>query len=117
MIENLASAFREAVAMGGFPLLVFASVLAGLVRGFTGFGKAMVFIPFAGAVLPPVWAVTTVLVFDLIGPLPNVPRALRDGAPMDVLRLAGGAILGLPIGLFLLFRIEPDVFRWMVSIV
>jgi len=115
MIEPLASALEAAVATNGLWLLVVAAIASGLVRGFSGFGTAMVYMPVAGTVLPPVWAIITILVFALIGPLPIVPKALREGTPRDVLRLGSGALIGLPLGLFLLYRIEPDVFRWGVS--
>ncbi len=115
MIGDISSAFGGAINTDGFWILVAAVFIAGLVRGFSGFGTSMIYMPFAGTVLPPVWALITVLVFDAFGPLPNVPRALRDGTPRDVIRLGAGAIIGLPLGLFLLYRLEPEVFRWIVS--
>ncbi len=117
MIGDISSAFGGAINTDGFWILVAAVFVAGLVRGFSGFGTSMIYMPFAGTVLPPVWALITVLVFDAFGPLPNVPRALRDGAPRDVMRLVLGAFLGVPLGLFLLYRIDPEVFRWLVSAV
>jgi len=115
LIDAAISAFLAALATEGLWVLVVAVAVAGLVRGFAGFGTAMIFMPFASNVLEPVWAIITVLVFDLFGPLPNVPRALRDGNSRDVMRLGTGAVLGLPVGLFLLYRIDPDLFRWLVS--
>ena len=38
--------------------LVVGGLLAGLVRGFSGFGTAMVFIPIAGQVLSPIATLT-----------------------------------------------------------
>ena len=61
----------------GFLGLSVAAFLAGLVRGFSGFGTAMVFLPIAGQILTPFQAVTAMIVMDAIGPLPNVPRALK----------------------------------------
>ncbi len=95
--------------------LVLAAVLAGLVRGFSGFGTALVFLPVAGQVMPPFAAVTTLIVMDLVGPLPNVPRALRDGVPRDVGRLVAGMVLTLPLGIAVLARIPAEVFRYGVS--
>lgn len=117
MIDGLVLAFQEALAFDGLIWLVVAAVVGGLVRGFSGFGTAMIYMPVAGALMSPIWALTTVLVFDLFGPLPNVPRALRDGGPRQVMLLVLGAVISLPIGVWMLTRIDPITFRWMVSLV
>lgn len=96
-------------------LLAAAAFVAGLVRGFSGFGTAMIYLPVAGQILSPFAAITTLVVFDMIAPLPTVPRALRDGHKADVLRLIAGLILGLPLGLFLLSLASPELFRYAVS--
>ena len=105
----------EILATEGLWLLIVGAALAGVVRGFSGFGTAMIYLPFASQVLPPVWVLITLLVFDIFGPIPAVPRALRDGHPRDVLRLGAGAVVGLPLGVLLLTSMAPEVFRYGVS--
>ena len=61
---------------GSIIYLILGATLAGLVRGFSGFGTAMVFIPIAGQVLSPIATLTVLFVMDLIGPIPNVPLSL-----------------------------------------
>lgn len=117
MSETLASAFRDVLATEGLRWLVLGVTLAGLVRGFSGFGTAMIYMPIAGSVLSPIWALTTMVVFDPIGPLPIIPRAVRDGHPRDVLRLGLGALLAVPLGVWALTRLDPGVFRWMISLI
>lgn len=106
----------SALATPGLAWLVGAALVAGLVRGFSGFGTAMIFLPVAGQWLTPFEAITAMAVMDFIGPLPNVPRALRDGHPPDVLRLGLGMVVALPLGVFILTKIAPEVFRYSVSI-
>jgi len=77
-------------------MLVAAATVAGLVRGFSGFGTAMVYLPVAGQILTPFEALTTLLIMDLIGALPNIPQAFRTGHPADIMRLSLGALLTLP---------------------
>ncbi|MFQ5623990.1 MAG: TSUP family transporter [Paracoccaceae bacterium] len=113
----MSGAFQAALETDGLIWLFAGATLAGLVRGFSGFGNAMVYMPVAGAVLSPVWALTTMIVFDMIGPLPNARGALRDGHGRDVLRLGTGAVIALPAGVWALTRLEPDLFRWLVSLV
>ena len=97
--------------------LAFGAALAGIVRGFAGFGTAMIYLPFAGQVLGPFEALTTLIVKDLVAPLIHVPRALREGHPPDVLRLTAGALVALPLGVWVLSRVDAEVFRWGVSLV
>ncbi|MEO0943640.1 MAG: sulfite exporter TauE/SafE family protein [Pseudomonadota bacterium] len=105
----------QAIATDGFWFLCFGAFVAGLVRGFAGFGTAMIFLPVAGQVLGPFEALTTLLIIDLTAPLIHVPRALRDGHPADVVRLGLGAAIAVPFGVWALTLVAPEVFRWGVS--
>mgnify|MGYP001792952656 CR=1 FL=1 len=97
-------------------ILVGAVVVSGLVRGFSGFGTAMVFLPVAGRVVDPFSAILILVVMDLFGPIPLLPRALRDGEMREVGWLFGAMAVSLPFGLWLLSIVEPEVFRWAVSL-
>ncbi len=110
-------ALGAALATEGLGLLAAAAFVAGLVRGFSGFGTAMVYLPVAGQVLSPFAALTTLIAMDLIGPLPNIPRALREGARGDLLWLLAGTGLGLPLGVWALSQVAPEIFRYGVSLV
>lgn len=105
----------QALSLDGLPLLILAVMLAGLVRGFAGFGTALVFVPLAATVVSPVWTIVIMFVFDVFGPIPLLPRAWRDSEPRDIGLLGIGALIGLPFGIYFLTRIDPIAFRWMVS--
>lgn len=110
-------AFSEALQHQGIFWLWGIAAVAGLVRGFAGFGSAMMYMPAASAVLgSPVAVYVSMVVFDVIGPLPNVPRALRDCNKGEVVMLAVGLLVGLPIGLSVLTRIPAEPFRWTVAL-
>jgi len=112
------TAVLQAVAgFEGLPLLAAAVFVAGMVRGFTGFGTALIYVPVAATVLPPVQVIVTIITFDILGPLPVLPQALRDGDLREVLRLLPGAAVGLAAGMMLLTRLGPLTFRWMICIV
>ncbi|WP_093029696.1 sulfite exporter TauE/SafE family protein [Ruegeria marina] len=96
-------------------ILAGAALLAGLVRGFAGFGTALIYLPFAGAVLSPVAAITTLVLMDIVGPVPMLPRAARHVDKGDLVRLLGGAAIALPLGLSALFLLDPQHFRYLVS--
>lgn len=106
---------NAALSTPGLGWLFFAATLAGFVRGFAGFGTAMVFMPIAAQVISPVWALVVMVVMDVVGPLPNVKRCLRDGHPRDVLRLGFGMLVMLPLGIFALSLMSEVTFRTIVS--
>lgn len=105
-----------ALAIDGLIWLVIAVFIAGLVRGFAGFGSAMIIMPVASSVLTPVEAVVFVITAELIGPVPNALAAWREGTPRDVGRLALGAVLALPFGVWALSSMDATLFGWAVSI-
>ncbi|MEP3685781.1 MAG: sulfite exporter TauE/SafE family protein [Sulfitobacter dubius] len=105
----------QAMATPGVAWLALAVIVAGLVRGFAGFGSAMIIMPVAASVLSPVEAILFMTAAELIGPLPNLPDALREGAPREVGRLLLGVLIGMPLGLWGLSTISPEGFGWIVS--
>ena len=105
----------QAVATPGVAWLALAVIVAGLVRGFAGFGSAMIIMPVAASVLSPVEAILFMTAAELIGPLPNLPDALREGAPREVGRLLLGVLIGMPLGLWGLSMMSPEGFGWIVS--
>lgn len=117
MIDSLAavSAYFGLDGAGNLGWLFLGSILAGLVRGFSGFGTAMVFLPFAASVMSPIWAITVMIVMDFIAPLIMAPRTIKDCQVRDVLRLGIGCLIGLPIGVQLLLLFAPETFRYFVS--
>lgn len=106
----------DAFAIEGIGWVFAAALVAGIVRGFAGFGTAMIFLPVATRVVEPVWAIIILMVMDSIGPLPMIPRALREGHPRDLMRLFAGTVVALPVGLAVLFWVDPVVFRVVVSV-
>jgi hypothetical protein len=99
----------------GLIWLLLSVIIAGLVRGFSGFGSAMIIMPVAASVLSPVQAVIFLAAVELFGPLPNLPSALRQGTRRDITLLLIGVLLVMPLGLLCLSYISPDPFGWIVS--
>lgn len=90
--------------------------LAGLARGFSGFGAAMVFIPVASATLGPVVAAPVLLVADLVMAIPLLRPALAHCSLTDIKRVALGALIGFPVGVQILTSTDPTVVRWTTSL-
>ena len=115
MPEMEAHVLWQALQFEGLIWLITAALLAGFVRGFSGFGSALIFMPLAGQFLPPLWCVMTLVAMDIFGPVPNLPRAYRDGRPMMILWMILGMGLALPLGLLVLGQMDTLLFRYLVS--
>lgn len=99
----------------GLASLVFVAFMAGVVRGFSGFGTAMIFLPMAAWILEPVWAVLAMVGMDVLSPLPAVQRAARDSKWRDLGLLLAATALMVPIGFWTLTQISPETYRYGVS--
>lgn len=93
-------------------LLLVTAFLAGLARGFSGFGAALIFIPIASALTGPQVAAPLLLVVDSAMTLGLIPSAFRQADRREVLIMALGAFLGVPLGVWLLTTLDPVVLRW-----
>ena len=110
-------ALASALATPGLIWLLCTVLAAGLVRGFAGFGSALIIMPVASSVLDPVAAVLFLTIVELLGPVPNVPSALRQATLGDIARLGLGAAVALPLGLYGLSHMSHGGFGWLVSCV
>ncbi|PHQ84380.1 MAG: hypothetical protein COB65_05695 [Thalassobium sp.] len=104
------------MVIDGFWWMAMASVLAGTVYGFAGFGAALIFMPIAVMVVDPVVAVTALSVSALSSFVTLVPQAWREADKRAVLTMLGTAIAFVPLGIWLLRTTDPTVLRWSVSI-
>lgn len=92
------------------------AAMAGLARGFSGFGSALIFIPVASAVLGPRVAVPLLMLVDNFTTFPLIPAAWRLAARAQVATVAAGAAVGTPLGVMLLLRLDPVVLRWALCV-
>jgi len=99
-----------------FLWLAAAALLAGLVRGFSGFGAAMVFIPLASVVVRPQVAVPLLLIADNLATLHITLPSFRRCCWPEILPLTAGAVLTLPLGVALLVSVDPQAMRWAISV-
>lgn len=99
----------------GVAVLVGATLLGGIVRGFTGFGFAMVFMPLASVVLGPVAALGLIWFIDLPFALPIALRNARQAEWGEVAPLLLTATLALPAGIWLLIWLDRETMRWILA--
>lgn len=92
------------------------AMLAGLARGFSGFGAALIFIPLASLLLGPRVAVPLLMLVDNLTAFPLIPAAWRVAARAQVGMVAAGALVGTPLGVWLLVQSDPVTLRWGMSL-
>jgi hypothetical protein len=96
-------------------LTVLVAGVAGLARGFSGFGAALIFMPAASALVTPALAAPVLLVADGILSVGFLPRAWTLARRKDVALMAAGAALGVPLGTLVLNHADPLPLRWAIA--
>jgi uncharacterized membrane protein YfcA len=98
-----------------FLICVVVAFIAGMVRGFAGFGAAMVMTPVFSALYGPAVGVPLCLLLEIVVVLPLLPGVVRlvEWRRIGLLLLA--AAVGVPVGNLVLTRSEPEPMRWAIS--
>jgi uncharacterized protein len=107
--------FLDLHPIGEIVALFAVAMVAGLARGFSGFGGGLIFIPMASAIAGPTAASPLLLVIDWVMTLGMVPDGWRRANRREVATLLLGALAGVPVGTALLAFSEPLVLRWIIS--
>ena len=108
--------FAAAIADPRFPLAVAISALAGLVRGFSGFGSALVYVPLMSALYGPRIAAPSMAVIDVLIAVAFVLTVWRQAVWREVLPLAASALLAAQFGSLILKYADPIWLRWFISL-
>ena len=110
--------FSELTAIDGSTLilLVLVAGIAGLARGFSGFGAALIFMPAASALVTPAVAAPVLLIADALLAMGFIPAAWRKARRKDVAVMAVGAMLGVPLGTLILNYADPLPLRWAIAV-
>ncbi len=84
-------------------------------RGFSGFGSALIFMPLASSMSAPRLVATLLLIIDFFGALPMLPDGWRRADRKATAVIVLGALVGVPVGTWLLTRLDPVTTRWIIS--
>jgi len=111
------SLFAAAIADRRFLTAVAIAVLAGVVRGFSGFGSALIYMPLMAAVYEPRVAAVTLLMIDFVSTAPYALGAFRHCTWREVLPIFLAASVGIPFGALALTAVDPTILRWFMALV
>ena len=100
-----------------FVIAVVISVLSGLMRGFSGFGSALVYIPLISSIYEPKIAVATLLLIDFVSGIPFAIQAIPRCRWREIAPITISAIFAIPFGTMILLYFDPTLIRWLVAAV
>jgi uncharacterized membrane protein YfcA len=87
------------------------TAVAGIMRGYSGFGTAVLLAPAYSVLWGPRIGVPVMLLMELVVSLQLVPRALAEANRRVILPIGGAAALATPIGAFILISADQDLLR------
>ena len=98
-----------------FLIAAAVAVFAGMVRGFAGFGAAMMMTPVFSALYGPAVGISLCMLLEIVVALPLLPRAVQyvDWRRIGLLMVA--AVIGAPLGNLVLTEVSPEPMRWAIS--
>lgn len=104
------------IAWAEAAVIAATAFLAGVVRGYSGFGSALTIVPVMAAVVGPQLAVPAVVVAHFATGFQLVPGALRDVDWGRAGPLSAAGVVGVPAGAWLLATGDPELIRRGISI-
>ncbi|MGY3436540.1 MULTISPECIES: TSUP family transporter [unclassified Marinovum] len=99
----------------GLGWMVLTITVAGIVRGFTGFGTALIFVPVAGQFLPAADVILIITMTGIGSTAALLPRAWKDADRAEVGLMALCAMLTAPLGVQALQLLPDGTIRWSVT--
>ena len=112
---SLTELIPDGVSLNAATAICAIAFVSGTARGFSGFGSALIFMPLASSMAAPRLVAALLLVIDFIGSLPLAPNAWRQADRKATAVMVAGALVGVPIGTYLLSRLDPVTTRWIIS--
>jgi uncharacterized protein len=95
--------------------LCLIAFVSGLARGFSGFGSALIFMPLASSIAAPRLVAALLLIIDTVGAAPLLPKAWKRADRRATAIIVLGALVGVPVGTYLLTQLNPVTTRWIIS--
>ena len=94
---------------------VLATAVAGVMRGYSGFGTAVILAPVYSLLWGPRAGVPVMLLMELMVSLQLLPSAMKEADRRVVLPLGGAAALATPLGAWILFTVDGEVLRRFIG--
>ena len=96
-------------------LMAVVVAVAGIVRGFSGFGAGLIMVPTLSLLVDPVLAVPLVVLMEAVAGLQLVPGAIQSVQWRTVAPMGIAACLSIPLGSRVLASLDPATMRIGIS--
>lgn len=115
MLDQLQSALINHASDHRVWFLVAVALFSGVVRGFSGFGGALILIPLGSAIFGPQMGVAIFYLVDLVSATPYGYTYWKRCSFKDISPMLAGHFLALPLGTWLLTSLDPLLIRWVMD--
>jgi uncharacterized protein len=95
-----------------FAAAVTVATLAGVVRGFSGFGSALIYVPLMASLYGPPVATVSFALMDYVCIVPYAARSWRLAQWREVLPAFAAALVTVPLGTLIQKAVDPVILRW-----
>lgn len=110
-------AMQADIQSWAFAMSVLVVALAGVVRGFSGFGAAMIMVPALSVFYGPAVAIPIMILVDAVAAAPLLPPAMRRCRWREVLPILAGSAMLMPVGVYVLLVVEQDVLATAIALI
>ena len=101
----------------GLLYLAIVAIIGGGMRGYSGFGSAMIMSPLWALAIDPIAAIPTIIILELLVSVQLLPRALRSTDWRLVGLITIASVVMVPLGTYLLITLDPVMIRRSIGLV
>lgn len=116
LFETLSQSLTQ-ISLISWAILLTASLIAGIVRGFSGFGTGMIIVPTVAFAFNPVVAITTLMIIDLFAQYQLLRANWTSIRWSKVIWLLVGTGIAMPLGIGILTSIDENTLKQAYSFI
>jgi uncharacterized protein len=99
-----------------FALMLIVVYFSGIIRGYTGFGSALLTVPALAILFGPVQAVAIEILIEIPVSIGLLPTAYKNFEKKTVVPILIAFLIFVPLGTFLLILIDPNIVKVIISL-
>lgn len=100
-----------------FLFLAIVTIIGGAMRGYSGFGSAMIISPLWALAIDPIAAIPALIVMEFLVSAQLLPRAVRSTDWRLIGLLTVAAVVTIPIGTYFLTTLDPTMVRRVIGLI
>ena len=112
LVTSLITSLQAALADQKIWFVIAVALGSGVVRGFSGFGGALIFIPLCSTIFGPKVGIAIFYLVDLVSATPFGYAVMPKCKWREIAPMICGHLIALPLGTWLLINANPLGIRW-----